>query len=305
MATFGLPTSPEASEFEIEPRFTAASPPSVVIPLLPAAPVTSPVANAFVMVPLLKPTRPPPLAFAATLTATAAQVWPAMQGWVSAGTVAPEVLSDQTARGASAAHLHLTGGGDVADCSCVVPASVPTNCEFTLELDIRQVEVADLTRAGNGAEQPNVLGRGRDRQVGDGLTLAVEQAGEIRDRRESLAGVEGNFRSQGVGAALVRAHGIEIAGGVDQHIGRQLRQLRDQNEAGYREFDDAARLWLTKFYSASCAALPRLTAPGSPDARAAKNVIAAHPNEHAARKYKPAWKLPVESLIQPTTKGPT
>jgi hypothetical protein len=48
-----------------------------------------------------------------------------------------------------------------------------------------------------------------------------------------------------------------------------------------------------------------LTAPGSPDARAAKNVIAAHPNEHAARKYKPAWKLPVESLIQPTIKGPT
>src|SRR5262245_9708870 len=70
LATFGLPTATVADEFEIEPRFTAASPPSVVNPLTPAAPVTSPVANAFVMVPLFKPTSPPPLPFGPTLTAT-------------------------------------------------------------------------------------------------------------------------------------------------------------------------------------------------------------------------------------------
>ena len=51
------------------PRFTAASPPSVVNPLVPAAPVTSPLANAFAMVPLFKPTSPPPLPFDPTLTA--------------------------------------------------------------------------------------------------------------------------------------------------------------------------------------------------------------------------------------------
>ena len=60
-----------------------------------------------------------------------------------------------------------------------------------------------------------------------------------------------------------------------------------------------------QLYSAGCAAFPRLTAPGSPDARAAKKVMTAHANEQAARKYRPAWKLPVESLIQPTMKGPT
>ena len=56
------------------PGLLAASPPSVVNPLVPAAPVTSPVANAFVMVPLLKPTSPPPIPFDPTLTATDAQV---------------------------------------------------------------------------------------------------------------------------------------------------------------------------------------------------------------------------------------
>ena len=122
MATFGLPTSPEASEFEIEPRFTAASPPSVVIPLLPAAPVTSPVANAFVMVPLLKPTRPPPLAFAATLTATAAQVWPAMQGWVSAGTVAP---------GAAVTVTLSSGAGGAWDWLALAASSAPNTSYVT------------------------------------------------------------------------------------------------------------------------------------------------------------------------------
>ena len=43
-------------------------------PLVPAAPVTSPVANAFVMVPLLEPASPPPIPFDPTLTATDAQV---------------------------------------------------------------------------------------------------------------------------------------------------------------------------------------------------------------------------------------
>ena len=70
----GLPTSPEANELEIEPRLTAASPPSVVNPLVPAAPVMSPVANAFVIVPLLEPTSPPPRLFDPTFTATDAQV---------------------------------------------------------------------------------------------------------------------------------------------------------------------------------------------------------------------------------------
>src|SRR5215470_18677516 len=70
LATLGLPTATDATEFEIEPVFTAASPPSVVNPLVPATPATSPVADAFVMVPLFKPTSPPPLPFAPTLTAT-------------------------------------------------------------------------------------------------------------------------------------------------------------------------------------------------------------------------------------------
>src|SRR5262249_59306187 len=55
LATLGLPTATDANEFEIEPVFTAASPPSVVNPLVPATPATSPVADAFVMVPLFKP----------------------------------------------------------------------------------------------------------------------------------------------------------------------------------------------------------------------------------------------------------
>src|SRR5262249_56997685 len=131
-----------------------------------------------------------------------------------------------------------TRSGDVADCSCVRSCQRASQLRVyaRIHADIRQVEVADLTRAGNGAEQPNVLGRGCDPQVGDGVinaqpAVAVEQAGKIRDRRESLVGVEGNVRSQCVGAALVRAHGIEIAGGVDQHIGRQLRRLLDENAA--------------------------------------------------------------------------
>src|SRR6516165_1263495 len=91
----GLPTSPEANEFEIEPRLTAASPPSVVNPLVPTAPVTSPVANAFVIAPLLEPTSPPPRLFDPTLTAPLAQVWPAAQG--STGTVvAPAMLAEAT-----------------------------------------------------------------------------------------------------------------------------------------------------------------------------------------------------------------
>jgi hypothetical protein len=39
------------------------------------------------------------------------------------------------------------------------------------------------------------------------------------------------FRSQCVRASLVGAPGIEIAGGVDQHVGRQLRRLSDENAA--------------------------------------------------------------------------
>src|SRR5262249_61951831 len=49
LATLGLPIATDANEFEIEPVFTAASPPSVVNPLVPATPPTSPVADAFVM----------------------------------------------------------------------------------------------------------------------------------------------------------------------------------------------------------------------------------------------------------------
>src|SRR6202022_3722055 len=59
-----------------------------------------------------------------------------------------------------------------------------------------------------------------------------------------------------------------------------------------------------RLYSAALAALARIMAAGSPAARAAKNVMTAHISEHAARKYSPTSKLPVESLIQPTMKGP-
>src|SRR5258708_21837459 len=57
-------------------------------------------------------------------------------------------------------------------------------------------------------------------------------------------------------------------------------------------------------YSAGATALARIMAAGSPAARAAKNVITAHIKEQAARKYRPASKLPVEALIQPTMKRP-
>src|ERR1700720_4234367 len=60
--------------------------------------------------------------------------------------------------------------------------------------------------------------------------------------------------------------------------------------------------WL--LYSAGIVVFARLIAAGSPAARAAKKVIMAHVSEQAARKYSPASKLPVESLIQPTMKGP-
>src|SRR6202049_4002587 len=60
--------------------------------------------------------------------------------------------------------------------------------------------------------------------------------------------------------------------------------------------------WL--LYGPGGAALARFMAAGSPAARAAKNVITAHDSEQAARKYSPTSKLPVESLIQPTMKGP-
>src|ERR1700743_1013945 len=56
-------------------------------------------------------------------------------------------------------------------------------------------------------------------------------------------------------------------------------------------------------YSAA-AAFARIMAAGSPAARAAKNVITAHISEEPARTYSPASKLPVESLTQPTMKGP-
>src|ERR1700733_9487879 len=72
---------------------------------------------------------------------------------------------------------------------------------------------------------------------------------------------------------------------------------------------EARRRWrlvsmVCLLYSAAAAALARVIAAGSPAARAAKKVITAHISEQAARKYEPAPKLPVESLIQPTMKGP-
>jgi hypothetical protein len=57
-------------------------------------------------------------------------------------------------------------------------------------------------------------------------------------------------------------------------------------------------------YSAALATLARFIAWGSPAARAANEVMTAHISEQAARKYSPASKLPVESLIQPTVNGP-
>src|SRR5262245_33760490 len=57
------------------------NPPSVVVPpcplmpLLPAAPVTLPVADALAMMPALKPTRPPPVPFKPTAMLPAADDW--------------------------------------------------------------------------------------------------------------------------------------------------------------------------------------------------------------------------------------
>src|SRR5262249_33607321 len=209
----GLPTTTDANEFEIEPVFTAASPPSVVNPLVPATPATSPVADAFAMVPLFKPTSPPLLPFAPTLTAT------------------------------SVAEMLLI-------VPAFVPASTPTNWEprpltvTSARLTLQTTPVLPI-----GAEQPHVLGCGRDRSVRDGLTLAVEQPGEIRDRCESLIGIEGNFRSQRVGAGRVGSHGIEIADGVNQHVGRQLRRLIDidENAASARARRTEVIRWILVF----------------------------------------------------------
>src|SRR5262249_50279730 len=74
LATLPVPTLPLAVESEISPCLLPATPPSVVLPpcplrpLVPAAPVTFPVANAFSMIPELKPTSPPPVAFEPTRT---------------------------------------------------------------------------------------------------------------------------------------------------------------------------------------------------------------------------------------------
>src|SRR5262249_42469762 len=68
-----------------------ASPPNVVNPLTPAAPATSPVANAFVMVPLLEQIGRAPCRVGAKFTAPVAQVWPATQGWVGVGAVVPAI----------------------------------------------------------------------------------------------------------------------------------------------------------------------------------------------------------------------
>ena len=92
-ATPRLPTLPRATEPKMRPWLTAASPPNVVdlpwssTPPVPAAPVTLPVANALSMMPLLKPTSPPPAPFEPTVTAPVAQAWPAPQLWVSVGSV--------------------------------------------------------------------------------------------------------------------------------------------------------------------------------------------------------------------------
>src|SRR5665647_1139020 len=93
-------------------------------------------------------------------------------------------------------------------------------------------------------------------------------------------------------AQLPKSPAIETPAGRLPHLSATSRHSKS----------DSRR---TDPYSAGCAAPPRFVAPCSPDARAAKNVITAQASEQAARKYRPAWKLPVESLIQPTTKGPT
>src|SRR3954468_17681633 len=131
-----LPTSPDANEFKIAPRLTAARPLSVVNPLMPAEPVTSPVANAVVMVPLLDPTSPPPIPFEPTLTTTAAQVKPNPQGVVTAGTVTPATPPRFCPTRPPALLPLPTCTWPVAETLMIVPAfvpaSVPANCELTL-----------------------------------------------------------------------------------------------------------------------------------------------------------------------------
>ena len=83
----------------MRPWLTAASPPSVVdlpwpsTPPVPAEPVTLPVANALSMMPLLKPTSPPPAPFEPTVTVPIAQAWPAPQLVAAVGAVSlPKIV---------------------------------------------------------------------------------------------------------------------------------------------------------------------------------------------------------------------
>jgi hypothetical protein len=66
--------------------------PSPLRLLMPAAPVTPPVANAEMMMPSFHPTSPPPTALEPTLTAPVAQVWPATHAWFAAGTAVPWIV---------------------------------------------------------------------------------------------------------------------------------------------------------------------------------------------------------------------
>ena len=61
-------------------------------PRVPAAPVTFPVANALVMVPLLRPASPPAVPLTPTLTAPLAHAWPAAQSWVRLAAAAPVIV---------------------------------------------------------------------------------------------------------------------------------------------------------------------------------------------------------------------
>src|SRR6266478_8840573 len=124
---FGLPTPPDANEFEIDPRFAAASPPSVVNPPVPAAPVTLPVANAFVMVPLFKPTSPPPLPFDPTFTEPVAHVCPATQDWVSTGAAAPAMVPRFRATSPPAVLPLPPCTWPIAKEERIVPTLLPTN----------------------------------------------------------------------------------------------------------------------------------------------------------------------------------
>src|SRR6266508_6250600 len=60
-------------------------------PPVPDAPLTAPVANALVMVPLFTAASPPAVPFAPRLMTPVAQVWPAPQAWFSAGTAVPAI----------------------------------------------------------------------------------------------------------------------------------------------------------------------------------------------------------------------